>query len=491
MAGGIRRREFAKLLGSAGASVCVVGLPGCRRAAGSAQARRKLDSIDERAIREFVAGMHGSVLRPTDRDYEAARRIFNTRLDRRPGLIARCADTADVKRAVDFARAENLLLAVRGGGHNDAGYSTCDAGLVIDLSRMKGLEVDAERNIVRAGPGLVVGELDAGTQEAGLALVLGGCASVGIGGFTVGGGYGDLSTVHGAGCDTLASAQVVLADGRVVTASLDENPELFWALRGGGGNFGVVTSFELRAHPLTQIVGGSLLYDPAQARSVLRAYRHFAPSAPDALHAVFSFSARQDQPAFALRVVYVGDTASAESVLRTLRSFATPKADSVAAVSYHAFHLSSSPPPDARAPARVRTGFLADLPDPVIDAIAELGAEVPPAALLHVDHLHGAISRVPLTEAAFPLRRPGFHCFAAGPWLEASARDAAEDWVRRFWDAVRPHASGAYVSMLAEDDADRVAAAYGEQYPRLAALKRKYDPENLFRLNPDLTQIAD
>ena len=242
----IDRREFAKRVGFAGASICVAGLVG-RGRGGAAQAGRTVDSIDERAIREFLAGMHGSVLRPPDSGYESARQIFNARLDRRPGLIARCADTADVKRAIDFARAENLLVAVRGGGHSDAGYSTCERGLVIDLSRMKGFDVDRERRLVRAEPRLVVSELDAATEKAGLALVLGGCASVGIGGFTVGGGYGDLCTLHGAGCDNLASAQVVLADGRVVTASVDENAELFWALRGGGGNFGVVTSFALLA----------------------------------------------------------------------------------------------------------------------------------------------------------------------------------------------------------------------------------------------------
>jgi len=240
--------------------------------------------IKETSIRDFVSGLHGSALRPTDQAYGSARRIWNAKFDQLPGLIVRCADKADVKRALDFARAENLLTAVRGAGHSWAGHSTCDGGLVIDLSRMKRLQINRQQRLVHAQPGLLTSELDAATQRLGLAMVLGGCGSVGIGGFTLGGGEGDLNGKFGLSCDNLISADVVLADGRSVTASARENADLFWALRGGGGNFGIVTSFEYQLHPVGPVLAGMLLYPFAKAKEALADYPDFAQAGPAAVN---------------------------------------------------------------------------------------------------------------------------------------------------------------------------------------------------------------
>ena len=481
----ISRRDFLKLTASTGVAASVGGVSAHERAPNIYQARRSADTINENVIRDFISGVHGSVVRPTDQAYESARRIWNAKFDRHPGLIVKCADKSDVKRAVDFARAQDLLIAARGGGHSWAGYSTCDGGLVIDLSEMKQFRVARQERVVRAQPGLLGTELDAATQRVGLAMVLGGCGSVGIGGFTLGGGEGDLSGKFGLSCDNLLSADVVLADGRSVTASKRENADLFWALKGGGGNFGVVTSFLFRAYPLTQVIAGHLIYDVTQAPIVMRAYREYALSVPDALSTGLTFTVLKDGPVFLIHAVYAGDEASAAPVLRSLRKLAKPKADTISPVSYLAFKNAKAGPPPGF-PSTVRDAFLRDLPDEVIDAISEVGARIPPGAELEMFHLHGAVSRVPLSDAAFPFRQPGFDCFAAAAWLEPQQRDAAYKWVQSFWDAVRPHAKGAYTNMLNDEETQRVKDAYGQQYARLAVLKKRFDPLNLFRLNPNI-----
>ncbi len=481
------RRDFVKLAGRAGVTISVGGLGslGCAPRRPDARALRGINAVAERAIRDLAAGLHGALIRPSDPGYESARRIWNARFDRRPGLIVRCADTADVQRTVDFVRAENVLVAVHGGGHSFAGHSVCDDGLVIDLSGMKAVQVDRTQEIVHAEPGLVARELDAATQATGLAMVLGGCGSVGIGGFTLGGGEGALSGKYGLSCDNLLSANVVLADGRLVTASTDQNPDLFWALRGGGGNFGVVTSLRFRAHPITAVVAGRLVYALSEAPAVMRGYRDFARSAPDEITCGLTFAAVQGAPALILQLVYVGNADSAAPVLHTVRSFAKPEVDTVAPVPYHQFHLASPGPPPGF-PSMARGAFLPDLPDDVIAAVTSLAAEVPPAAEFEMNHLHGAVSRVPLGDAAFPLRQPGFDCFAIAGWPAPALHEAAVSWVQRLFAALRPHARGAYINVLNDDEGERVMAAYGRQYARLAALKKKYDPGNLFRLNPNI-----
>jgi FAD/FMN-containing dehydrogenases len=440
-------------------------------------------------MQDFISGLHGSAIRPNDIEYETARRIWNAKYDRFPGLIVPCVDAVDVQRSVMFADSEKLLVAVRGGGHSFAGHSVCDGGLVIDLSRMKTSVLSAERNTVRAQPGLTGIELNEVTQRVGLAMVLGGCGSVGIGGFTLGGGEGSLSGKYGLSCDNLISADVVTADGRLVTASSDRNSDLFWGLRGGSGNFGVVTSFLFRAHPLTNVVAGQLIYDVAQAQTTMRAYRNFAPTAPDELTTGLTWTFLKDGPALLIHALYAGSEESGSKVLRELRALGKAKADTITAVSYHAFNRANSGPPPGFA-STVRTGFVSDLPNEMIDEICEIGAHIPPAAELEMFHLHGKVSSVPLSETAFPLRYPGFDCFAAAAWLRPDQREPVTRWVDRFGQVLTPYTSGAYVNMLNDDESNRVRAAYGKQYERLAAVKRRYDPNNLFRLSPNIVPAA-
>ena len=483
----ITRRDFVKLAGGTGVAISVGGLGslGCAPHRPVVRALGSTDAVPKGAIRDFAAGLHGTLIRPSDPGYESARRIWNARFDRRQGLIVRCADPADVKRAVDFARSESVLVAVRGGGHSFAGHAMCDGGLVIDLSGMKALRVDRKQGTVDAGPGVVTAEVDTATKETGQAIVLGGCGSVGIGGFTLGGGEGALSSKYGLSCDNLLSADVVLADGRLATASADQKSDLFWAIRGGGGNFGVVTSFRFRAHPVNEVVAGNLVYELSKAPAVLRAYRDFAPSAPDEVTCGLTFTAVEHAPALVFQLVFVGDATSAAPLLHTVRSFAKPQADSIAPVQYHQYRLSESGPP-AGFPSTAKGGFIADLPDEMIEAITGLARDVPPAAEFEMNHLHGAVSRTPLRAAAFPLRQPGFDCFAIAGWPVPGLRDAAVRWVQRLYETLRPYVRGAYINVLNEDEGARVMTAYGPQYARLAALKKKYDPGNLFRVNPNI-----
>jgi FAD binding domain/Berberine and berberine like len=476
----LNRREFLKLAAIAGASASL-GIFDFTRTAISASST----VIKETDLRNFADGLHGSLVLPADRDYESARHIWNARFDRRPGFIVRCADAADVKHSVDFARGVGLVVAVRGGGHSFAGYSTCDDGLVIDLSKMKDLRIDVARREVRVQPGLVFSEIDAATQKVELAMVTGGCGSVGVSGFTLGGGEGSLSTKYGLGCDNLLSADVVLADGRFVTASLHENSDLFWALRGGGGNFGIVTSFLFRAYPVTTILAGHLLYNLKQTPDILRAYSDFAPTASDDLNAGFSFSRDKTGPVFSLDVEYFGDATSAEPLLRKLRSFGKPVTDTIRAISYIEYKNGSSGPPPGFS-STARTGFLPQLKDDVIEAITAIGANVPPGAVFDLYHMHGAITRVPLEETAFPLRRPGFDSFVAAGWTAPEQRDSVVRWAQSYWDAIRPYANGAYTNMLEDEGQERVKEAYGEQYRRLSIIKKKYDSQNFFHLNPNI-----
>jgi FAD binding domain/Berberine and berberine like len=484
--GFLSRREFVKLAGATGSALALegAGLLDCARAEQVPRTVAAGVELSERTIRDFAGGLHGTLFRPSDSGYEAARRIWNSRFDRHPALIAQCADVADLQRAIQFARAERLALAVRSGGHSFAGDSVCDDGLVIDLSRMKSIRVDRARSVVEAQPGVVTSELAVATEPAGLALVLGGCGGVGIAGFTLGGGQGSLMEKYGLACDNLISADVVLADGQLVTASAKSHADLFWGLRGGGGNFGVVTSFRVRAQSLTTILAGRLTYAFTQAEVVMRGYREFAASAPDELGAGFGVAGGKDGPTFSLNVQYAGDAASAEPVLRTLRGLARPIADTIAPVSYHAFK--SRPGPPAGFPSTIATAFLPDIGDDVIEAMVALGRSAPPGSVLDINHLHGAVSRVAPGETAFPLRQPGFDTFALAGWALPERRDAAIAWVGRFRDIVRPNARGAYVNALDEEDG-RVKEAYGSLYPRLTLLKKKYDPANVFRFNRNVS----
>jgi FAD/FMN-containing dehydrogenase len=344
---------------------------------------------------------------------------------------------------------------------------------------MKAIRVDAPHAIVEAQAGAIGTELAAATRPSGLALVLGGCSEVGIAGFTLGGGEGSLSSKYGLSCDNLVSADLVLADGRTTTVSKDAHADLFWGLRGGGGNFGIVTSLRLHAHPLATIVAGHLVYDWKEAAAVIRRYRDAAASVPDELDVGFGVIWTKDGPMFAMNVEYAGDVTAAEPALRPLRALGRAVDDAIAPIAYH--DLKRRPGPPGGFPSTIATAFVPSLRDDSIDAIVALARRAPRFSDLQLNHLHGAVSRVAHGQTACPLRQPGFDAFALAPWLQPQDRDASLDWVRRFREIVTPHARGAYVNALDEDG--NAEQAYGPLYARLRLLKQKYDPQNFFRMN--------
>ncbi|MGH7392100.1 MAG: FAD-binding oxidoreductase [Candidatus Rokuibacteriota bacterium] len=447
-------------------------------------------SIGETAVEKFRAGLRGRLLRPGDDAYDEARTLWNGMFDRRPALIARCAGTADVIRAVNFAQDNKLQVAVRGGGHSFPGHSVCDGGLVIDLSLMKGIRVDPAARTARAQPGVKWIDFDHETQAFGLATTGGTASDTGIAGLTLGGGLGWLSSKYGLTVDNLISADVVTADGRFLTASATENQDLFWALRGGCGNFGVVTSFEYRLHAVgPTILGGMVVHPLGKAREVLRFYREFSKSAPDELtiYAAFLDPPESDTVA-ALICCYCGPPDQGEEVIRPVRSFGRPLQDLLGPMPYAAQQSLT----DAGFPAGsyyyTKGGFLADLTDQAIEVFAEYAATKPsPLSGVLVQTVRGAASRVDSEATAFPHRRFPYAPIIASQWLDAADSEKNVGWARDFWKALQPFAGGgAYVNDLGHDDEDRIRIAYGANYGRLAALKKKYDPDNFFRLNPNI-----
>ncbi len=431
--------------------------------------------VDPGAISTLAGQVRGRVLRPREDGYEATRRVWNGMIDRTPALIVRCAGVADVLRALEFARRHDLIIAVRGGGHNVAGNAVCDGGLAIDLSSMKGLRVDPHGRSAEAQGGLTWGEFDHETQAFGLATTGGLITTTGIAGLTLGGGIGWLGRRFGLACDNLVSADVVTADGRLVTASADENADLFWGLHGGGGNFGIVTSFRYRLHPVTTVLAGLIAYPIAQARDVLRRYREAIAAAPDELTAYAALLTLPDGPQVAaILACYSGPAERAERVVAPLRSLGQPLADTVGPVPYtvlQSMYDAGSPPGERN---YWKSGFLRELHDEAIDAL--------------IEHLGGAIARVPEDDTAFVGRSAGFNALIVAAWQDRSDDYTSIAWARRAHQALAPHLhGGVYVNYLTGDPGDRVEAAYGAaRYARLTALKRKYDPDNVFRLNQNI-----
>jgi FAD/FMN-containing dehydrogenase len=432
---------------------------------------------------ELISSGHGS--------YEDARRVWNGNIDRRPSLIVRCAGVADVQQAVNFARAHGLLVSVRGGGHSAPGYGTNDGGLVIDLSPMKGIRVDPDNRTVRAQGGVLWRELDHETQAFGLATTGGTISNTGIAGLTVGGGLGWLMGKHGLTVDNLISADVVTADGRFRRASAAADPDLFWALRGGGGNFGVVTSFEYRLHPVTQVLGGLVLYPLDQARDLLRFYRDFCGTLPDEAEAYAGLlTAPEGMPVAALILGYNGPIEAGEKVLAPARGFGEPVADLVGALPYRARQSMLDEPNAKNGLHRYwRSAFTERIPDALIDGLVEGAASFssPLSALLFF-HMHGAATRVPPTATAFAARRPQWDFDAIGQWTDGAESAEHTAWVRALWTRLEPHLEGsAYINHLAADDRpEKVRASFGENYGRLRELKAAYDPTNLFRVNANI-----
>jgi FAD/FMN-containing dehydrogenase len=431
---------------------------------------------------------------PGDGAYDEARGVWNGAIDRRPALIAYCADTKDVILAVTFARSHNCLVAVRSGGHNVAGLSVCDDGMVIDLSRMKHIAVDPISLVAHAEAGLSLGEFDTATQAYGLATTMGVNSDTGIAGLTLGGGFGKLGRKYGLTCDNLLAADVVTADGRLLRASASDHSDLFWGLRGGGGNFGIVTAFEYALHPVgPALLVGSVLHRYDQAREAIRFYDDFARNAPDELSVDAALMTMPSgERFFSVSACYIGPPESGESVLAPLMEFGSPVQTSLGAIPY----LQIQSKGDAIFPRGRRyywkAQFLSEISDSAIDALLEAYAGAPSVtSLLVFQQVGGAIARVPKSEAPYANRDALYDCFPIAIWDDPADDEANIQWARAMWSAVRPYATGGvYANNLGDEGDDRVRQAYGENYARLVALKAKYDPANLFRLNQNIPPTA-
>jgi FAD/FMN-containing dehydrogenase len=453
---------------------------------------------------EALAGqLRGQVLVASDASYEAARSIWNAMVDRRPGLIVRCAGAADVVAAVNFARDNNVLVAVRGGGHNIAGNAVCDGGLMIDLSPMKSVRVDAASERAWVEPGATLADVDKETQAFGLAVPTGINSTTGIAGLTLGGGFGWITRKFGLTIDNLLSADVVTADGRLVRASAAENPDLFWALRGGGGNFGVVTAFEFKLHRLgPQVLSGLVVHPFADAENVLRGYRQALESAPDELTCWVVM--RQAPPLpflpaewhgkeiLALAMCYCGDIQAGEAATARLRSIGKPIADVVGPNPFAAWQQAFDPLLAPGARNYWKSHDFTALPDAAIGILTDAIRKLPgPECEIFVGHVGGAAGRVAADATAFPQRSSHFVMNVHARWREAAMDRACIGWARGIFEAARPHAAGtAYINFMPEDEGDRVEAAYGGNYRRLAEVKQKYDPRNLFRMNQNVRPKA-
>jgi FAD/FMN-containing dehydrogenase len=430
------------------------------------------------------------VIRPNDPGYDGARAVFNAMIDRRPLAIVRCRDALDVAAGIRYARDHDLVLSVRGGGHGVAGNAVCDGGIMLDLSAMKDVTVDPARRTAHAGPGLLLGELDAATQRFGLATPLGVMSGTGIAGLTLGGGLGWLNAGFGLACDNLVGAEVVTADGDIVDVGPDEHPDLLWGLRGGGGNLAVVTSFVYRLHPVSSVLAGALTHPWAAAREVLRHHHVFMASAPDELASAVSLGLdAAGAPAVSIVVCWSGDAAEGERVLRPLRSFGPPIGDSIGLLPFLDWQRAADPGFPRGRLHYWKSGFLRHLTDAALDALLAIVPTIPtPAVGIGLQGLRGAAARVPVEATAFPHRAEQYDLLILAQWTEPTRTDEHVGWTRAAFDALRPHLEDAvYVNNLGAEGPERVQSAYGPNHARLAALKRTYDPANVFRLNQNVS----
>ena len=459
-------------------------------------------SLEPEAIQGFVEGVRGAVVRPGDQGYDDARAIWNGLIDRRPALIVQCTGAADVVDAVNFAREHNVLLSVKGGGHNVAGNAVNDGGLVIDLSQMRGVHVDPSTKAVRVQGGATWGDCDRETQLFGLAVPGGVVSTTGVAGLTLHGGVGHVRRKHGLSIDNLLSVDIVTADGQLRRASATENEDLFWAVRGAGSNFGVVTSFEFRAHPVgPMVMVGAIFYPQDLARTVLPAWRDYMASAPDELSSLAFFwnvpehepfpPEHHGKPVVILAAVYSGSVEDGEPVVQPLRELAQPLVDLSGPWPWLGLQSGFDalfPPGQFR---YWKSRAFAELAEEAIDEIADWAARRPtPLTDITIWHHGGAMSRVGESETAYAGRDAPFLVTGEASWTEPSQTDEAIAWGRAFWDAMGRHSTGGiYLNFpgLGEEKEELVRAGYGVNYDRLAALKAKYDPTNLFRMNLNIT----
>jgi FAD/FMN-containing dehydrogenase len=453
--------------------------------------------VDSRIISGLKAGFSGQVLGPGDEGYEEARKVQNGMIDKRPAAIARCLSAPDVVAAVNFARANGLEIAVRGGGHNVAGNAVCEGGLMIDLSLMKGIEVDSNARTARAQGGVTWGEFNAATQEHDLATTGGVVSTTGIAGLTLGGGIGWLMGKYGLAVDNLISAELVTADGHVLRASASEHSDLFWGLRGGGGNFGVVTSFEYQLHPVgPQVIAGLAAHPIDRAKEALQFYRDFTSSLPDELTAFGVLAYAPDgsgTPIAAIAVCHCGSLAEGEAAVRPVKEFGPPAMDVIGPMPYEEVNKMF----DAASPKGAlnywKSNFLSELSDAAIEAMVDQFSTCPSTMSgIFLEHFHGAATRAGVSDTAFPHGRDGYNFLVTSVWLEPEDSDKNIAWARETYAALQPYmASGRYVNYVGADEGeDPVPAAYGPNYARLRTLKDKYDPTNLFHMNQNIRPTA-
>jgi FAD binding domain/Berberine and berberine like len=446
----------------------------------------------------LASSLHGTLISPGSSEYETARKVYNAMIDRRPRLIIRCANVADVRSAVNFARTQNVTVAVRGGGHSGAGLGVCDDGVVIDLSLMKGVRVDPSTNTVRAEPGCTQADLNHAAQGFGLAVPAGIISTTGIAGLTLGGGTGYLTRKYGLALDNLLEADLVLSDGTFVTANDQAYSDLFWAIRGGGGNFGIITSFLFRAWPVDQVFAGPMLWDMAHAREVLQWYREISPALPEELYGFFAFLKVPPGPPFPEELhcktmcgivwAYCGPLDRVEEVFRPVRSFRKPTFELTGPMPYTALQsmFDGLYPPGLQ--WYWRGDFQSAIPDPAIDQHLKFGAELPSLpSTMHLYPVDGFPSRIDRHATAFSYREAKWSMVIVGVDRDPANAQKITTWTKDYWAALHPYSlGGGYVNFIMDEGADRIKATYRDNYDRLVQIKRKYDPTNFFKVNQNI-----
>ncbi len=449
-------------------------------------------------ISQLKQSLRGKLIQPNDDDYEAARKVYNGMIDKKPALIAKCMNVADVITAVNFGRENNVLTAIRSGGHNGGGLGICEGGIVIDLSMMKGIYVDVEAQTAWVEAGCTLGDLDHATHAFGLATPSGIFSTTGIGGITLGGGLGHLSRQFGLAIDNLLEVNIVLADGSYIKANAKKNEDLFWALRGGGGNFGVVTSFLFKLHPLSIVYAGPMLWELNEAEEVLRWYQDLIKKAPDELSGFFAFLTVPPFPPFPEHLhlkkmcgvvwCYSGDLDKAEKVFEPIRNFKKPALDFVGPMPLPILNSLF----DALMPSGLnwywKADFVNELNDEAINIHLKYGAAMPtPLSTMHLYPINGVAANAKNTDTAWNYRGATWAMVIAGIDPDPANNDKISAWAKDYWSALHPHsAGGAYVNFMMEEGEDRIKATYGDNYEKLAAIKAKYDPNNLFRVNQNI-----
>lgn len=453
-------------------------------------------------VAKLQQGFRGEVIQPGDAAYDTARGVYNGMIDKRPAVIARCADIADILSAVRFGREHDLLTSIRGGGHNAGGLGVCDDGLAIDLSRMKNVHVDPRAKTVRVAPGCVWGDVDHAAHAFGMATPSGFISTTGVAGLTLGGGVGYLSRRYGLTIDNLLSADIVLANGSFVTASADENSDLFWAIRGGGGNFGVVTSFLFRTHPVDTVYAGPTFWSLDQTEEVMKAYREFILKAPEFVYGFFAFLTIPPAPMFPAQLhnqkvcgimwCCTGAPDEAEKATRPLRSVGKPVLDHVGPVPFPAVQSLFDPLYPAGLQWYWRADFFKEISDASIAKHVEHGAKLPTMhSTMHMYPIDGAVHRVGADETAFSYRDANWAGVIVGVDPSPANRDKITKWTRDYFDALHPYsAGGAYVNFMMEEGQERIKDSFRGNYKRLATIKKKYDPENFFRVNQNIVPAA-